>query len=49
MFEKLNQERLKDCAKTAESARQAIATSKKLTQEATELISQVRAKRRKAS
>jgi hypothetical protein len=48
VFEKLNQERLTECRKTVQSARQAIEASKKLTEEAQELIRNLRSKRRKA-
>lgn len=42
VFEKLNRERLKHCSDTAASAREAIATSRKLTQESRELINYVK-------
>ena len=47
-FEKPNQELLKECRETTASAKRAIAASKKLTEEAPELIEQVRTKKPKA-
>jgi hypothetical protein len=38
VFERMNRERLKRCEETAEAAKQTIATSKRLTQQARELI-----------
>lgn len=41
-FEKLNQERLQQCAKTTEAARQTVETSRELTKRAEELITAMR-------
>lgn len=49
LFEKMNLERLKHCAETAESSKRAINTSKKLMGEAQSLVEQVHKKRREAS
>jgi hypothetical protein len=47
-FEKMNQERLKKCAETAESARIAIETSKRLTEASRELVDNIHEHRKKA-
>jgi hypothetical protein len=47
IFEKLNQDLLKDCKQTAQSARTTVETSKKLTEESRQLLEQTRAKRRR--
>jgi len=44
----MNQERLKKCAETAESARTAIETSKRLTEASRELVDNIHEHRKKA-
>lgn len=48
IFEKLNQQRLQECGKTVESVRRTIEASKRLTEQAHELIRSLQSKRKKA-
>ncbi len=48
VFEKIYLERLKECAETNESAKKTIALSKKLKEEAQELIDNIHKQRRRA-
>jgi hypothetical protein len=46
LFERMNLDRLKNCAETAASAKQVIARSQKLTDRARDLVQYLKAKRR---
>jgi hypothetical protein len=48
-FEKMNLDRMKQCADTAESAKQVIETSKRLADHARELMDSIQQKKRRAS
>lgn len=48
-FEKLNQERLEECAKATETARQTVKTSRELTKRAEELIESMRTRSKRRS
>lgn len=48
-FEKINRDRLKQCAETVESAKRAVEDSKKIAERSRELLETVKKQRRKAS
>lgn len=47
LFERMNLERLRSCTQTAESAKQVIAQSQRLTEQARDLLRDLKAKRRR--